>query len=142
MILAATEPNESVTSEDFDAWYREEVTSTLLYMMFLSNYIQHLKLLSKVPGYLRSTRYQLTFSRTNLESKIMKGYATEEEEKAASSGPKPATWLALHEFDTLKLPLKDMKETDETEWAKRVLKDPRVVERAIYRLEHTHLKQA
>lgn len=70
----------------------------------------------------------------------MKGYATEEEKAAVTSAPKPPTWLALHEFSTLELPLEEMKEVDATEWSKRVLANPKSSERAIYRLEHTHLK--
>lgn len=70
----------------------------------------------------------------------MKGYATEEEKASVTSAPKPPTWLALHEFDSFRLPLKEMKETDETEWAKRVLTAPKSSERAIYRLDHVHRK--
>jgi hypothetical protein len=102
---------------------------------------QHIELLSKFPGYVGTARYELTFSRTNLESKIMKGYASEEERAMVGQAPKPPTWLALHEFDSHSIPLKEIKEkSDATEWSQRMLKDPKSVERAVYRLEHTHLK--
>ncbi|KAH8675716.1 hypothetical protein BX600DRAFT_507931 [Xylariales sp. PMI_506] len=77
-VSAQIEQKETADLEDFDKWYREE----------------HLGLLSKAAGYLRTTRYKLSYARTNAQSRVLKGLATESE-----AGPEPPTWLAIHEFE-------------------------------------------
>ncbi|OAA58982.1 hypothetical protein SPI_06184 [Niveomyces insectorum RCEF 264] len=60
-----------------DAWYRAE----------------YLPALAAVPGYLRTTRYELRYARSNDQSRRFKGLASKGE-----APPKRPTWLALHEF--------------------------------------------
>jgi hypothetical protein len=92
LISAALEPAADALS-DFDAWYREE----------------HLDVLSRAPGYIRTRRYEL-----------VSGTSLDEFERTSPKIPK---YLALHEFDCGDegLPWKELGESAETEWAERVM---------------------
>lgn len=90
--------------------------------------------MSKVKGYLRTTIYQLTFARSNAQSRVLKGLATEEEKKAKL--PEPPTWLALHEFEGQELDQASLQGTEETEWSQRILKSAKKVDTSIYGLAH------
>jgi hypothetical protein len=79
------------TASDLDAWYRDE----------------HIAILSLAPGFVRSRRYELV-SGTTLEAF----------ERSSSELPR---YLALHEFGVEELPWKELTESTQTEWAKRVL---------------------
>jgi len=74
--------------EDIDVWYREEVSkpNSLLVICQYSQIVQHLRLIAKSEGYLRTTRYKLAFSASLPPS--------------AEDEVKPPVWLALHEFET------------------------------------------
>ena len=85
-------------------------------------------MLAKAPGYVRTTRYKLVYARSNAQSRALKGLPTTDEK-----APEPPTWLAIHEFDTLDLPMKDMQATAETEWSKRILGTAKVIEAPVYR---------
>jgi hypothetical protein len=53
-------------------------------------------------------------------------------ERSFSPVPK---WLALHEFDGLEVPWKELAATDETEWAKKVIPGISEVDFACFRLK-------
>ena len=72
--------------KDFDEWYRK----------------QHLDMLSMVPGYRRSTRYQLA----DAENK--------------EGNPR---FVALHEYDTKEFPVDAVKLVTGTEWSKKILRE-------------------
>jgi hypothetical protein len=92
LISAALEPPSSPERiSDFDAWYREE----------------HLAFLARAPGYIRTRRYEL-----------VSGTSLDEFERSVPDIPR---FLALHEFDCEELPWKELGESAETEWAKRVM---------------------
>ncbi|KAJ4375989.1 hypothetical protein N0V83_001269 [Neocucurbitaria cava] len=76
---------------DFDAWYRDE----------------HLDVLSKAPGYVRTRRYELV-NGTTLD-------------RFVRVEPQVPRFLALHEFQGDVLPWKELAESAQTEWAKRVM---------------------
>ncbi|KAK8874128.1 Core atranone cluster (CAC) protein 1 [Apiospora arundinis] len=76
--------------EDIDAWYREE----------------HLRLIAKAEGYLRTTRYKLGFSAQLPPS--------------AEDEVKPPVWLALHEFETETVDLNKLTELTITDWTKKI----------------------
>lgn len=74
--------------EDIDLWYREEVSkpSSTRAICQCSRISQHLRLIAKSEGYLRTTRYKLAFSASF--------------PPASEDEVKPPVWLALHEFET------------------------------------------
>lgn len=77
--------------DDFDAWYRQE----------------HLDVLANAPGYVRTRRYE-----------VVSGTSLKEFQRSEGDGPK---FLALHEFEGEDLPWKELGESAETEWARRVM---------------------
>ena len=93
-----------------------------------SSALQHLDMLAKAPGYVRTTRYKLVYARSNAQSRALKGLPTTDEK-----APEPPTWLAIHEFDTLDLPVKEMQATAETEWSKKILGTAKAIEAPVYR---------
>jgi hypothetical protein len=94
VISAALEPPKDAASDaDFDAWYREE----------------HIPLLARAPGFVRSRRFKLT--NATVIDKFQVGDVTEEAPR----------FLALHEFSGEALPWKELGESAQTEWAKRVM---------------------
>jgi hypothetical protein len=90
LFSAALEPP-STNAGDFDAWYRDE----------------HIAILSRAPGFVRTRRYELV-SGTTLEA-------------FERTSPELPRYLALHEFGGEELPWKQLGESTQTEWAKRVL---------------------
>jgi hypothetical protein len=90
MISAALEPPAEAAA-DFDAWYRDE----------------HLAMLARAPGFVRTRRYELV-SGTTLEA-------------FKRSVPEVPKYLALHEFAGEGLPWKQLEESTQTEWAKKVM---------------------
>ncbi|KAL1897305.1 hypothetical protein Sste5346_004041 [Sporothrix stenoceras] len=55
----------------------------------------YLAALAKVPGYLRTTRYELKYARSNDQSRRFKGLSS-----TGAPPPERPTWLAIHEFST------------------------------------------
>jgi len=94
----------SVSDEDFDDWYRK----------------QHLDMLSMCDGYLRTTRYKLHYARANRPTA----------DSVPVSG-KPR-FYALHEFDSMKLPVEQLNKTGETEWSKKVMSTAKTVEAPVF----------
>ncbi|KAF1808259.1 hypothetical protein P152DRAFT_517702 [Eremomyces bilateralis CBS 781.70] len=83
------------TEKDLDAWYREE----------------HLALLAKCTGYIRSTRYQLIPG-------------------AGFTGPK---FLAIHEWESPNLPMEELERTVmSTEWSKKIMGVATDVDRGVW----------
>ncbi|KAK8125288.1 uncharacterized protein PG998_001047 [Apiospora kogelbergensis] len=76
--------------EDIDLWYREE----------------HLRLIAKSEGYLRTTRYKLAFSASF--------------PPASEDEVKPPVWLALHEFETETVDMTKLAELTITDWTKKI----------------------
>ncbi|KAF2104647.1 hypothetical protein NA57DRAFT_70854 [Rhizodiscina lignyota] len=99
-------PKDAASEEEFDRFYREE----------------HIPLISKVPGYVRTRRYRLCPDPES--SSVLHEFQREDVTHTTSP-----TWLALHEFDLPQqsvetvqgFPMKDLIKTDETEWAKSVV---------------------
>jgi hypothetical protein len=90
VISAALEPPADAAA-DFDRWYRDE----------------HIAVLSRAPGFVRSRRYELVH-----------GTVLNEFERSVPEIPR---YLALHEFEGQVLPWKELQESAETAWAKRVM---------------------
>lgn len=94
LISAALEPPKDASSTaDLDAWYRQE----------------HISLLARAPGFVRSRRFKLT--NATVIDKFQVGDVTKEAPR----------YLALHEFSGEVLPWKELQESAQTEWAKRVM---------------------
>ncbi|KAF1943683.1 hypothetical protein EJ02DRAFT_453168 [Clathrospora elynae] len=91
LISAALQPPKG-TESDFDTWYRKE----------------HIPLLSRAPGFLRTRRYEL------VNATVLDCFERTEDEKV----PK---YLAHHEFNGDALPWKELGEIATTEWAKKVM---------------------
>lgn len=91
LISAALEPPSEQTS-DFDQWYRDE----------------HIAVLSRAPGFVRSRRYELVNGTTLNEFERLEGIEV-------------PRFLALHEFEGEELPWKELAESAQTEWAKRIM---------------------
>ncbi|KAH6673042.1 hypothetical protein B0J14DRAFT_701007 [Halenospora varia] len=110
---AAMELGDKVTEKDFDDWYRQE----------------HLEELSKVPGYLRTTRFKLLYHRTNAQSRQLKGLPPRPEDKEIIA---PPTWQAIHEFDTENIDMTKLMATADTEWSKKIMGNVARVEAPMY----------
>ncbi|CAK7199629.1 hypothetical protein SEUCBS139899_002312 [Sporothrix eucalyptigena] len=70
---------ETSDADDLNAWYKSE----------------YLPALAKLPGYLRTTRYELRYARSNDQSRRFKGLSS-----TGAPPPKRPTWLAIHEFES------------------------------------------
>ncbi|KAG9193724.1 hypothetical protein G6011_03759 [Alternaria panax] len=93
LISAALDPpRDAASTDDFDAWYRQE----------------HIPMLQRAPGFVRSRRFKLSTATVIDEFKV--GDVTGEAPR----------FLALHEFSGETLPWKEIGESTQTEWAKRV----------------------
>lgn len=66
-----------------------------------------MELVSKCPGYRRTTRYKLA------TCSVLSVF-----ERSFPQAPK---WLVLHEFEGPRMPWKELAATDETAWAKKVI---------------------
>lgn len=99
IVSVQIELKEGADAEDFDKWYREE----------------HLVLLSKATGYLRSTRFKLAFARTNAQSRALKGLPTTDEPP-----PTPPAWLTIHEFEVEAPDMLEMKRLTASPWTDRI----------------------
>lgn len=92
LISAALEPPPTAsTLTSFDSWYRDE----------------HIAVLARAPGYVRTRRYEL-----------VSGTALTRFERTEPEIPR---FLALHEFAGEELPWKELDESAQTEWAKEVM---------------------
>ncbi|KAH4936716.1 hypothetical protein HBI79_070640 [Parastagonospora nodorum] len=92
LISAALQPPASTEAiADFNKWYADE----------------HLAMLAKAPGYVRTRRYEL------VDGTRLDGF-----ERSTPHIPK---FLALHEFGGEALPWGELQASAETEWAKRVM---------------------
>ncbi|PMD32128.1 hypothetical protein L207DRAFT_640428 [Hyaloscypha variabilis F] len=93
---------DKITEQDFHDWYNKE----------------HFGNLAKVPGYLRSTRYQLLGHRSNGQLRAARGFPPREEDVET---PTPVKFLALHEFTVDEVDMKAFISTIDTDWSKRIL---------------------
>jgi hypothetical protein len=93
---------------------------------------QQQDIISKLPGYQRTTFYKLLYARTNAQSRALKGLPTTDE-----APPEPPTLQAIHEFDRV-VKLDEVKEVKETEQAKKILKNAKQVETVIFTWAKSH----
>ena len=71
-----------------------------------------------MPGYLRSTRYQLLGHRSNGQLRAAKGLPAREEDVDT---PTPVKFLALHEFTVDEVEMKAFLSTIDTDWSRKIL---------------------
>ncbi|CAK7215346.1 hypothetical protein SCUCBS95973_002450 [Sporothrix curviconia] len=71
---------ETSDAAGLNAWYKSEYLPALA---------------EKIPGYLRTTRYELRYARSNDQSRKFKGLSS-----TGEAPPERPTWLAIHEFET------------------------------------------
>jgi hypothetical protein len=89
-------------------------------------------MISKIPGYQRTTYYKLLYARTNAQSRALKGLPTTDE-----APPEPPTLQAIHEFDRL-VNIEELKEMKETVEAKKILDSAKQVEVVVYSWVKSH----
>lgn len=112
LIISATiTPGSQSNSAELDKWYQEE----------------HVPLLSKCRGYIRTRRYQL------VDTTIL-----DEFERRSADPVRPGSWLALHEFEGEHFDMGAISATDETEWTSKVLQGVAGVEAGFYRLRRVY----
>jgi hypothetical protein len=98
------------TDSELENWYRRE----------------HVSLISKCPGYRRTSRYKLS------TRSVLSAF-----ERSFPPGPR---WLAIHEFDGQEVPWKELADTDETEWAKKVIPGIEEIDFGCFRLKRVYGK--
>jgi hypothetical protein len=89
-------------------------------------------MITKIPGYQRTTYYKLLYARTNAQSRALKGLPTTDE-----APPEPPTLQAIHEFDRI-VKIEELKEMKETPEAKKILDNAKQVEVVVYAWAKTH----
>jgi len=99
------------------------------------NFSQHCEQISKVPGYLRTTRYKLLYYRTNAQSRQLKGLPPREGDHAIQE---PPSWLAIHEFSREDLDFPKLMATAETEISKEILGTATKTETPVYRFTQSY----
>lgn len=105
LVSAAMHPaSDPASLADFDKWYREE----------------HLPLLSRLPGFVRSRRFEIASATVLNQAQF--GDVLE----------KAPRYLALHEFSGKELPWEELAKSGETVWAKGVLGSVERVEMGYY----------
>ncbi|KAG4426005.1 hypothetical protein IFR04_000949 [Cadophora malorum] len=105
----------SLKDQDLHDWYNQE----------------HLERLSKVSGYLRTTRYRLMHHSTNADTRVMLGLASRDEAPSQEKD-EPPTWHAIHEFDE-NFDMKVFGTTIDTEWTKKIFSGSTKQEYNVYR---------
>ncbi|ERS95466.1 uncharacterized protein SPSK_02712 [Sporothrix schenckii 1099-18] len=120
LISAQYELKNGYSAGDFDAWYRKE----------------HLDQLSTASGYLRTTRFKLVFSRSNAQSRALKGLPVTSNEPQ----PNPPTFLALHEFESEQIDLDALRALTDTEWTRKVHDNTETVLHPVYKIVKAHGK--
>jgi hypothetical protein len=98
--------------------------------------LQHLDQLATAPGYVRTTRFKLVFSRSNAQSRALKGLSVTSNEPQ----PKPPTYLALHEFESEDIDLASLKTLTDTEWTKKIHDNAETALHPVYKIAKTHGK--
>ncbi|CRK13335.1 hypothetical protein BN1723_009977 [Verticillium longisporum] len=119
ILSAQVELGPDISPEELDRWYREE----------------HLERMSQWGGFLRTTRFELAYARSNAQSRALKGLAAENEE-----APRPPTYLALHEFSG-DLDLKKMMEFTDSAWTRKIIPGLKVVLTPVYGIVVAHGKR-
>jgi hypothetical protein len=89
-------------------------------------------MISKIPGYQRTTYYKLLYARTNAQSRALKGLPTTNE-----APPEPPTLQAIHEFDRL-VNLDELNKMKGTSEAKKILGTAKQVETLAYGWVKSH----
>ncbi|KAJ6283815.1 hypothetical protein J3E71DRAFT_351238 [Bipolaris maydis] len=111
IISGALEPPSDIASTtDFDKWYREE----------------HIPLLSRMPGFIRSRRYE-----------VKTAYTIKQLQPSDDMQIVPK-YYALHEFGGEALPWKQIEESVGTEWAKKVMGSVQKAEVGWYKVKRVY----
>jgi hypothetical protein len=71
---------------------------------------------------------------TNARSRALKGLPPQEADVAIKE---PPTFLAIHEFETESIDMKLLLKTTETEWAKKILPNCKIMESGIWSLKNS-----
>ncbi|KAI1341327.1 hypothetical protein F5Y15DRAFT_31034 [Xylariaceae sp. FL0016] len=107
VISAQIEAKSGCSSDEIDTWYRKE----------------HLDLIAKERGFLRSTRYKLEFSRNNASSRERMGVQPPEKDMENSrTMMATCTWLAIHEFET-DVDLEGLLSRVDSPWSQKIMED-------------------
>ncbi len=85
---------------------------------------------------MRTTRFKLVFSRSNAQSRALKGLPVTSNEPQ----PDPPKWLALHEFEIDDIDLAALKAHTDTEWTKKIHDNTKTVLHPVYAIAKTHGK--
>jgi len=93
---------------------------------------QHLEEVSKVPGFIRTTRFNLLYYRTNAQSRALKGLPARDTDLAMKE---PPPYLAIHEFETDSVDMKAVMKTTDTEWAKKIMGRCKTVDSGFWSLK-------
>ncbi|ENI04658.1 hypothetical protein COCC4DRAFT_81629 [Bipolaris maydis ATCC 48331] len=103
-------PSDIASTTDFDKWYREE----------------HIPLLSRMPGFIRSRRYE-----------VKTAYTIKQLQPSDDMQIVPK-YYALHEFGGEALPWKQIEESVGTEWAKKVMGSVQKAEVGWYKVKRVY----
>jgi hypothetical protein len=103
-------PSDAASTADFDKWYRDE----------------HLPLLSRAPGFIRSRRYE-----------VVTAYKLDQLQHADAM-PEVPQYLALHEFGGEALPWKEIKESLNSEWAEKIIASVQNTEIGWYQVKRVY----
>jgi len=68
-------------------------------------------------------------------SRVLKGYAIDEEKSRAQQQPSLAKWRACHEFETSDIGWAKLTQAGETNWSKRIMGDAKVVDVSTWRFK-------
>jgi hypothetical protein len=134
LVTVAIEPGSGTTDEEVEEWYKTDVSDTKVHSPspLLISLRQHLNIISKLPGYQRSTYYKLLYARTNAQSRALKGLPTTD-----AAPPEPPTLQVIHEFDRV-VKLDELKEMKETAKAKKILEHAKQLEIVIFTWRKSH----
>ncbi|KAF2836236.1 hypothetical protein M501DRAFT_940071 [Patellaria atrata CBS 101060] len=116
VLVTGIEPGTSQSGSDVEAYVSGE----------------QIEAISKLQGYIRTTRFKLLYARTNAQSRALKGLPTTDE-----PNPEPPTHLSLHEFE--RDPSRDeLTRALESGNGKKIFSEAKEVETHIYKIAKAH----
>lgn len=68
-------------------------------------------------------------------SRVLKGFATDEEKAQAQTQPKMPRWLTCHEFETPDIDWTILGQAGETEWSKKIVGEAKTMDVSIWKLK-------
>lgn len=69
-------------------------------------------------------------------SRVLKGFATDEEKAQAQKQPDMPRWLTCHEFETTDINWGILGKAGETEWSKKIVGEVKVMDVSIWQLKN------